>query len=54
MAIGTVGGLVGVGAADVAEVDATGVGPEGWVNNGDVFLADGLWVVAVVFVKTFF
>ena len=54
MAIGAIGGLVRVGTADVAEVDAAGIGPEGGVDDGDVVFADGLGVVAVVFIITFF
>lgn len=54
MALLAVGGLVGIGAEFVAEIKAEWVGPESWVDDGDVFFGDGLWIVFVLFVKAFF
>ena len=53
VALVAVGGLIVVVAADVAKVNAVRVGPEGGVDDFDVFLADLLGVVAVFFVETF-
>ena len=49
-----IGGFVGVGTTGNAEVDTVRVGPEGGVDNGDVFFADSFGIVAVVFVETLF
>lgn len=49
-----VGGLVGVGAEFVAKVETEWVGPEGWVDYGDVFFGDGLRVIFVFFIEAFF
>ena len=53
MAVVAVGWFVGVGTGGVAEVVAVGVGPEGGVDDFDIFLGDLLGVVAVVGVETF-
>lgn len=49
-----VGWFVGIGAERVAEIKTVWVGPEGWVDDLNVFLADFGWVVTVVLVETFF
>ena len=48
-----IGRFVEIRAKRVAEIKTIRVGPEGRVDNGDVFLANFRWVVAVVFVKAF-
>lgn len=50
-AIVTIGWLVVVGAERIAKIKTEGVGPERWVYDGEIVLADLLGVVAVVFVK---
>lgn len=50
----TVGRFVEVGAERIAEVEAEGVGPEGGVDDFDVLLGDGIWVVAVLGEVAFF
>lgn len=54
MTLFAVGGLIGIGAEFVAKVEAEWVGPEGWVDYGDVFFGDGFGVVFVLFIETFF
>ena len=54
VAIVAIGGFVGIRAFGVAEVMAIGIGPEGRVDDLNVFLGDEFWVIAVVFVKAFF
>ena len=53
MAVFAIGWLVRVRAAGVAKIDAVGVGPEGGVDNLDIFFGNRFWIVAVVFVITF-
>lgn len=54
MAVFAVGGFVEVRTHWVAEVEAEGVGPEGWVDDFDIVFANLFGVVAVFGVKTFF
>ena len=30
------------------------IGPEGWVDDSDVFFGNGFWVITVFFIETFF
>ena len=46
--------LVRVGAKRVAKIDAIRIGPEGWVDDLDVFFANFGWVIIVIFVEIFF
>lgn len=50
----TIGRFVRIGAKFVAEVKTVRVGPEIWVDDGDVLFADSGRIVAMVFIKTFF
>ena len=52
--ITAIGGFVGIRATNGTEIISRWVGPESWVYDFDVFFGDGLWVVAVFFVKAFF
>lgn len=54
MALVAVGWFVRIRAERIAEVKAERIGPEGWVDDGDVFFGDGFWIVAVSLVETFF
>ena len=49
-----VGGFVGIGALGVAKIVAVGIGPEGGVDDFDVFFGDELGVVSMLRVETFF
>lgn len=49
-----IGRFVRIGTKRITKIEAVRIGPEGWVNNGDIFFANFGWVVAVVFVETFF
>lgn len=46
--------LVRVGTHWVAEVKPKWVGPKGWVDDGDIVLANFAGVVTVVFKEAFF
>ena len=43
-----------VGTESIAEIEAEWIGPEGWVDDSDVFFADSLWIVAVLLVEAVF
>ena len=53
-AVFAVGGLVGIGAGGVAEVVAEGIGPEGGVDDFDVFFGNLFGVVVMLLVEAFF
>lgn len=50
----TVGGFVRIGAKRIAEIKTVWIGPDGRVNDGNIFFANFGRVVTVVFIETFF
>ena len=49
-----IGWLIGVGTKFIAKIESEWVGPEGWVNYGDVFFGDCFGIVFVLFIEAFF
>ena len=53
-AVFAVGWFVRIGTGGVAEIVAEGIGPEGGVDDFDVFFGDLFGVVMMLFVEAFF